>query len=381
MASYRSNALLNMSALSSGPAKATSRPFLLRKVQEGGPYDVRNRLQWMGPENAQAPDPDVHYDPATIAELLAMDPRAGLLILDPSYYCNLACSFCSLPIHSKTRVEWDRLRSLLKLLAQCGMKRAVITGGEPGILPGLSDMVRDLRDWGYDQVVLFTHGIWAKNADYMHEVLASGITDITMSIKAFDDASAERITRKPRVFSQQVSALRNLGDALANGRLSGLHINHVITSDTVPGLLKPEWLDHVPAGAALELCIVEPYEPHMLGQVPQASVALAALFTLLEACDERGIGYKIDGAPYCLLGKYSAFSGDRHWLGDRNLRVFIKPGPAGDYVLAHHGYQRILQYGYRSACEPCAARDGCMGLHKRYDESQWLLSPIGHGDI
>lgn len=110
----------------------------------------------------------------------------------------------------------------------------------------------------------------------------------------------------------------------------------------------------------------------MISLVPEGNKAIQVLKDIFEECDKRGIGYKIDGVPLCLLGQHIDASGDPEHVIDRDLRVFVKPGEHKDYMLAHRGYQRILQYGYRDQCSGCTQKTRCAGLHKKYDKS-WQI--------
>lgn len=349
-----------------------SRALEIRAVRSGGEYDVRKRHLYEYNDNSCAPSPEEHYEPAGFLDILKMDPFDGLLILDPTYFCDLRCSFCSLPIDNKTMINWDRLREYYRKLALSGMRHAVITGGEPGIMPGFLNMVEDLRQMGFSDVNIFTHGKWARNKDYLQAAIDAGITGITMSIKSFSNEISELITTKKNVYNHQIEAISNIGEKIASGALGRLHINHVITKDSLLQLAELDWLEFIPPGAVMDFCIVEPYEDTMVELVPSGNDVAEILPKIFEACKRKGVGYKIDGVPQCLLGDYAASSGDPKNVLDLNLRVFVKPGPTSDLMLAHYGYQRILQYGYRDPCKTCDMKNKCAGLHKKFDDS-WAI--------
>lgn len=348
----------------------------IRIMPSGSKYDVLSRQKNLLGDCASPPSPDRDYVSASFSELLKQDTRDGLLIFDPSYYCNIECTFCSLPIHEKFRINWDRIRKHIPLLVLSGMRRAVITGGEPGILPNLTDIISDLRGWGCGFVMLFSHGLWANNEKQLKRVIDAGMSGITISIKAFDDEVAESITRKKLVFSRQLTAIRKIGEYKKSGHLDLLAINHVITRETLDGLRRLDWLDFVPAGALLDLCVVEPYLDETVDEVPAINDLLEVLRNVFAACDERGINYKINGVPNCLLSDANEHNGDRAFMFDDRLRVFVKPNKDKDYMLAHYGYQRLMQYGYRKECKGCTERLSCPGVHKKYDDS-WPIKAIG----
>lgn len=180
--------------------KAPVRDLSIRSVYKGGAYDVLSRHLYDKSRDAHAPSPEEDYEEVSFSHLFSQNPDNGLLILDPSYFCNLKCTFCALPIESKTHVDWERLTPMLRMLIMAGMGRAVLTGGEPTILRTLIPILKDLRKWGCREIALFTHGMWAKNIPFLNSVLSAGITNVTMSLKAFNDSSALTLTGKNMFF-------------------------------------------------------------------------------------------------------------------------------------------------------------------------------------
>lgn len=75
--------------------------------------------------------------------------------------CNLACPFCYGPHHSLPAVNTEKLLRLIQLFPRLGVKRVVVTGGEPLLVPDLSSILKELKTLELN-ILLNTNGVLLK---------------------------------------------------------------------------------------------------------------------------------------------------------------------------------------------------------------------------
>lgn len=313
----------------------------------------------------RCPQLERDYRSATAAELVTMVDPGATLLFDLSYLCDLRCRFCDLPVTERRAVDWPRVRGVIGLLATAGMRRAVLTGGEPGLQPHLFEILGDLHGWGV-ATCLLTHGMWASDEARLRRALAAGLAKVEMSLKAFDDPAAEALVGRRSVWSRQLAGLHALSAAQAAGRLSALHLNVVITAATLDALAAlPELLAMLPAAPVVDLSLIEPYRVDMLDLVPEPEVWCELVLPVLDRLAADGVAFTVEGVPLCLLGAHRERSRDLARVDDHGLRLFLSPQADADYLVAYRGYQRHLQFARTAACEGCPDARRCTGPHKK----------------
>ena len=95
----------------------------------------------------------------------------------------------------------------MQLMTLAGLRRVVVTGGEPGIFSGIGGLLEELGAWGLS-ICLLTHGNWAQNLNRLPHVLLDSVCKVVMSFKAFDEPTARLVTGRYGVYRRQVQALQ-----------------------------------------------------------------------------------------------------------------------------------------------------------------------------
>lgn len=100
--------------------------------------------------------------------------------------CNLRCVYCM----PKSGVEWiphgeilsfEEIRRLVVLLAGLGIRKIKITGGEPLVRKGVTDLIRALKALpGIEQLTLTTNGILLP--EHLESLIQSGISAVNISL-------------------------------------------------------------------------------------------------------------------------------------------------------------------------------------------------------
>jgi cyclic pyranopterin phosphate synthase len=114
--------------------------------------------------------------------------------------CNLRCIYCMPP----DGVEWKPHEAMLSfeetlrlcgLLAELGIRKIKITGGEPLVRRGVTDFIRTLKTIpGIEQLTLTTNGLLLDR--YLEELWEGGIRGINISLDTLDPEVFQRITRR-----------------------------------------------------------------------------------------------------------------------------------------------------------------------------------------
>ena len=103
--------------------------------------------------------------------------------------CNFRCPFCHnglTVLESDETIPWEEVMNYLKL--RKGMLDAVVvSGGEPTLLPGLVDKLKDIKSLGYE-IKLDTNGT---NPDLVEQYIKLGLIDyVAMDIKNSEEKYA-----------------------------------------------------------------------------------------------------------------------------------------------------------------------------------------------
>jgi cyclic pyranopterin phosphate synthase len=146
--------------------------------------------------------------------------------------CNFRCPYC-MPrerfheqyrfLKSSERLDFPELARLTRLFLQLGVVKLRITGGEPLLRPGLTDLIGDLTSLaGIEDVALTTNGVLL--AQHAAGLRAAGLQRVTVSLDSLD----------PKTFEQMAGGFAQLDDVLggiaaARGAgLSPIKINAVV---------------------------------------------------------------------------------------------------------------------------------------------------------
>lgn len=116
--------------------------------------------------------------------------------------CNFRCPYC-MPedkyhkhfkfLDSAERLSFDEILRVARLFAGLGVSKIRITGGEPLLRPGLTDLIGDLsRIDGIDDIALTTNGILLEQ--HAAALRAAGLKRVTVSLDSLDDEVFARMT-------------------------------------------------------------------------------------------------------------------------------------------------------------------------------------------
>lgn len=125
--------------------------------------------------------------------------------------CNLRCMYCmpeeGIESISHTEVlSFDEIARICEILAHNGLKKIKLTGGEPLVRKGISNLVYKLKHiQGIENVTITTNGVLL--SEYYDSLVEAGIDAITVSLDTLDAKVYEKITRRDQL-SKVLSGLK-----------------------------------------------------------------------------------------------------------------------------------------------------------------------------
>lgn len=150
--------------------------------------------------------------------------------------CNLRCRYC-MPngvdlISMKDILSFEEIVEVAKAAASIGITRLKVTGGEPLVRIGCTDLIEQLKAVdGIEEVTLTTNGILLSK--YLDALLRAGTDAVNISLDTLDKEKYRAITG----FDQLENVLQSIDDCLSRG--VHLKINCVLQQ----GLNDDEWPD------------------------------------------------------------------------------------------------------------------------------------------
>lgn len=150
--------------------------------------------------------------------------------------CNLRCRYC-MPngvdlISMKDILSFEEIVEVAKAAASIGISRLKVTGGEPLVRIGCTDLIAQLKAVdGIEEVTLTTNGILLSK--YLDDLLRAGTDAVNISLDTLDKEKYRAITG----FDQLENVLQSIDDCLSRG--VHLKINCVLQQ----GLNDDEWPD------------------------------------------------------------------------------------------------------------------------------------------
>lgn len=142
--------------------------------------------------------------------------------------CNYNCFFC----HHEGEQDYNKILSKKVILevieSRPYLKKIKITGGEPLLRNGLSDLIKDIRSVSNAEVSLTTNGYFLK--DRVKKLYESGLQRISVSLHSLDKIKYEEITG--------VDGIEKVMEGLDEAKkyYDNIKINTVISLDNIDEL-------------------------------------------------------------------------------------------------------------------------------------------------
>ena len=123
--------------------------------------------------------------------------------------CNQRCLFChDRGAQDGKTAPWDGLRRQLACGRRQGLRRVVLSGGEPTLHPDYLKAVSLAKELGYTHIQTITNGRRFCYPDFLKAAVAAGLGEVTFSLHGHNAVLHDRLTRVPGSFVQALAGLR-----------------------------------------------------------------------------------------------------------------------------------------------------------------------------
>lgn len=123
--------------------------------------------------------------------------------------CNDRCSFClDKEAQNGTVCPVEEILRVLEAGRKKGLKRVVLSGGEPTVHPDYVEIVRRTKAMGYEHIQTVTNGRRMFYEQFMRDSVAAGLSEITFSLHGHTPQLHDSLTHSPGSFAQGLVALR-----------------------------------------------------------------------------------------------------------------------------------------------------------------------------
>jgi cyclic pyranopterin phosphate synthase len=265
--------------------------------------------------------------------------------------CNLRCIYC-MPscgveqLSHQQVLRFEELLRIARIMAELGIKKLKISGGEPLVRKGASQLIAELKQLpGIEQVTLTSNGVLLRRE--LPALRAAGLDAINISLDTLDADKYQRITRQG-----SLEAVLSGLDAAYEAGIRPLKINTVImrgiNDDEIEAL----------AGIAKERQISVRF-------IELMPIGLGQGFTPVK-------GEEVLQRLSAAYGKPVSFSGK---IGNGPAVYYSFPGFAGKIGLID-----AVSHGFCSACNRVRlTSDGWLKLCLHFDLGCDLLTPMRAG--
>ena len=117
--------------------------------------------------------------------------------------CNLRCVYC-MPEEGVESISHDKIMTydeilrICRVLAQKGLKKVKITGGEPLVRRGVANLINQIKAIdGIESVTITTNGVLLK--EQYHSLVQAGVDCITVSLDTTDREKYAQLTRRDEI--------------------------------------------------------------------------------------------------------------------------------------------------------------------------------------
>jgi cyclic pyranopterin phosphate synthase len=142
--------------------------------------------------------------------------------------CNFSCVYCKSAdpknyVPHRDLLSWDEFLRLTRILAGQGIRKVLVTGGEPLLREGVVDFIAKLRKIeGIEDVALTTNGYLLP--EMAQALAAAGSPRVTISLDSTNPEKFSRITRTPRAYEKVMAGI----DAAIEAGLRPVKVNVVL---------------------------------------------------------------------------------------------------------------------------------------------------------
>ncbi len=152
--------------------------------------------------------------------------------------CNIRCQYC-MPAEGATflpqqrLLSFDRIEQLVRIVAEMGINKIRITGGEPLMRPNLCDLTgRIARIEKIDDLAITTNGMLLSKQ--LPELVKAGLKRVNISLDTLNSATFKRLARREGLLSVLEGIEATKAFPGLRVRLNALILREVNFDDVIP---------------------------------------------------------------------------------------------------------------------------------------------------
>lgn len=175
--------------------------------------------------------------------------------------CNNKCLFClDKDAQNGSVISREEIIADFEKGRQLGIKRVILSGGDPTIHPEFLSIVQKAKTMQYTHIQVITNGRMFAYRDFLQKVLESGVDEITFSFHGHNAKLHDSLTQVKGSFNQSLqglyNALRAKGviisiDVVVN-KLNVVYLSKILEYFIYQGVTEFELLNVIPFGRAWE---------------------------------------------------------------------------------------------------------------------------------
>jgi organic radical activating enzyme len=271
--------------------------------------------------------------------------------------CNQSCRFCSNP-PSGTEITASEACARVDDLAARGYAGVILTGGEPTLVPWLTDVVRHASSRTIAPRII-TNGHALADGPLLDELVAAGLRHLHLSLYSHDPAVHDALTRNPGSHGLGVRALER---ALARRGLSA-DVNCVIHRYNAGALDRfvAFVVDRFPAVRHIVFNNLDARMSRVAENrdtIPRLVEMEVSLARALRLADAHGLTFRVERVPLCFMAEWAHTSTE--------TRKIVKDEERIVHFLDQKGMirqqRRAFVHQKADVCAVCAVDSICAGL-------------------
>lgn len=124
--------------------------------------------------------------------------------------CNNNCVFClDKEAHNGSFISMDVIRRQLKQGREQGIKKLILSGGEPTLHPDYLEIIKYARSIGYNGIQTVSNGRMFAYKNFLQQAVANGLTETTFSMHGHTKQLYEKQSQIKGSFEQAIKGLVN----------------------------------------------------------------------------------------------------------------------------------------------------------------------------
>lgn len=315
--------------------------------------------------------------------------------------CNNKCVFCldGFPSpENRKYMAWDDMKAELERWYADGSRSVGFLGGEPTTYRHIVEAIGYAKQLGFTRIAIASNVTRLAKTHFADELLAAGLTRVTVSMHGHTPDLEDRLTRVPGVFEKKCAAIRHLKQREAEGFLrDGVSVNIVLNGWNyrhLPKMMKFFYEDLDLRDLRVNFVRPEGYAEGSADLTPKYTdvVPILVKAILLNELHFKRV-FTFGGFPQCVLPRHLLADEDlmRRYSGEyRDLSTDCsvrsdtttdpnRPGGHGEVLTegvsvieegrARFNWQDRKKYdlkGGPAACPTCLRRPVCEGVWKGY---------------